>query len=313
MFSVRLPRGAALLVAFLLALSPVGDAARAQSPADRLNARSVFQRDSTGAMLAAPPAAPVAAPGAPAGVLGRYRAAHEQRVLDRLVGPSGGVLRPVAVPPLPLVSAEAQAWDAFISYQDLPVTVDSLPPIFTVDRVAFVPPQERLAFRNRFRHTRWAYAGTSYRTALDTSQTWRLRAALEGRYGPPTQTLSDLGADVRLGPGTAFMFEYWFVVNDSLPLVVTDAGSPTDRGLVVGTDGEQRVSGALVRDLLFGTLPTDALRPYADYRFDAEASTWEVVGFDGVRLVRRTIPRPDFRLAGRPALGLLAAPPPRGR
>lgn len=306
MFSAHLLR-CTLLVAVLLA-GPFVRAARAQSPADRLNARSVFQRDSTAAAV---PAALV--PGTPASVLGRYRAAHERRVLDRLVGPSGGAIQPAALPPLPLVSAEAQAWDAFVSYQDLPITVDSLPPLFTVERVEFVPPQGRLAFRNRFRHTRWAYAGTNYRTALDTSQAWRLRAALEGRYGPPTQTLSDLGADVRLGPGTAFMFEYWFVVNDSLPLIVTDAGSPTDRGLVIGTNGEQRVSGALLRDMLFGALPTDAMRPYVDYRFDAEANTWEAVGFDGVRLVRRPLPRPDFRLSGRPTLGLLAAPPPRTR
>lgn len=296
----------ALAAAALLAVWPTS----AQTPADRLNGRSVFARDSSGAAVPAPASKERGyVPPASGGVLDRYRAVHEQRVLARVFGATGGAIRVADAPLLPISNAETEAWMRFIGFRDLPITVEPLPPVFAVETVDYVPPSGRLAFRNRFRHTRWAYAGTTYRTALDTARTWRLRAALEGRYGPPTQTLSDLGADVRLGPGTAFMFEYWFVVNDSIPLLVTDAGSPTDRGLVIGTDGERRIAGSLLRDLIFAALASDPLRPYADYRFEPEARTWEVVGYDGVRLVRRTIPRPDFRLEGRPRLEQLAAPP----
>lgn len=300
MLSMRLAPVAAALLAVFPAL--------AQTPADRLNGRSVFARDSSGTVVPAPATERGYVPQATGGVLDRYRAVHEQRVLARMFGATGGAIRVVDAPLLPLSSAETEAWMQFISFRDLPIVVEPLPPVFTVDKIEYVPPSGRLAFRNRFLHTRWAYAGTSYRTALDTSRTWRLRAALEGRYGPPTQTLSDLGSDVRLGPGTAFMFEYWFVLNDSIPLLVTDAGSPTDRGLVVGTDGERREPGALLRDLVFATLPAEPLRPFVDYRYEPEERTWEVVGYDGLRMVRRTIPRPDFRLEGRPRLEQLAAP-----
>lgn len=300
----------ALALAALLGVAALGaPRAAAQSPADRLNGRSVFQRDSSGALAPAPSSeARPAVPGAGGSLLDRYRSAYQQRQIERLFGASGGAIRPVEPPPLPLASAEARAWEALLSFRDLPLVVDSLPPLFRLGRVQYVPPHERLSFRNRFGATRWAYAGTNYATALDTTQTWRLRAALQARYGPPTQTLSDLRAEVPLGPGSAFMFEYWFVVNDSIPLIVTDAGSPTDRGLVVGTDGERRVPGAVLRDLLLGDLPAAPRAAYADYRFDADARTWQVVGFDGVRLVRREIPRPDFRLVGRPGLEVLLGP-----
>jgi len=294
----------AATAAALLAACP----ASAQTPADRLNGRSVFTRDSSGALVAQPQVERGSVPQATGNVLDRYRAAHEQRVLARVFGATGGAIGVVDAPLLPISDAETEAWMQFIGFRDLPIAIEPLPPVFVVEKVDYVPPSGRLAFRNRFRHTRWAYAGTTYRTPIDTSRTWRLRAALEGRYGPPTQTLSDLGADVRLGPGTAFMFEYWFVVNDSIPLLVTDAGSPTDRGLVIGTDGERRVPGALLRDLIFAALPDEPLRPFVDYRFEPEERTWEVVGYDGFRLVRRTISRPDFRLEGRPRLDALAAP-----
>ena len=241
------------------------------------------------------------------GFLDRYRTTAAARQAEaRGAGP--GVARPVLPPePLAVLDPAATAALAWFAAGDLPLVVEPLPPAFTATSVRPVRRLERLGFRNRYARTPWAYAGPLYRTTLDTMRTWRLRGALEARFGPPSETVGDLGADARLGLGSAFQFEYWFVVNDSIPLRVTDAGGPLDRGLIVSTDARYRDRIYRLREAVFGDLATTRPAPHADYYFDPEARSWWLVGYDGVRFVRRAIPRPDFRTGGRPTVAALRA------
>ncbi|MCA1481579.1 hypothetical protein, partial [Bradyrhizobium sp. NBAIM08] len=104
---------------------------------------------------------------------------------------------------LAVLDPAAVATLAWFAAGDLPLVVEPLPPTFTATSVRPVRRLERLGFRNRYARTPWAYAGPLYRTTLDTMRTWRLRGALEARFGPPSETVGDLGADTRLGLGSA--------------------------------------------------------------------------------------------------------------
>ena len=250
----------------------------------------------------------LAAPGASGqGFLDRYRTTAAARQAEARGAGPGDARAVLPVEPLAVLDSAANAALAWFASGDLPLVVEPLPHAFAATSVRVVRRLERLGFRNRYAQTPWAYAGPLYRTTLDTMRTWRLRAALEARYGAPSETVGDLGADTRLGLGSAFEFEYWFVVNDSIPLRVSDAGGPLDRGLIVSTDAKYRDRIYRLREAVFGDLATTRPAPFADYYFDPEAKAWWVVGYDGFRFVRRAIPRPDFRTVGRPPVAALRA------
>ncbi len=165
---------------------------------------------------------------------------------------------------------------------------------------------ERLAFRNLFPDPAWSFLGSNYRTALDTSATWRLRGALEARYGMPTLTLVE--ADTVLQRGTASQFEYWLAVNDTIPLVVTDPNGPRGRGLVLATDARYRSLLPILRETLFADLAAARPASYADYFFDADNRAWYLTGYDPLGFVLKAIARPNYRTGGRPTLDALRRP-----
>jgi len=51
-------------------------------------------------------------------------------------------------------------------------------------------------------------------------------------FGYPTVTLDDFIGMENVRPGNSVQFEYWFVVNDSIPMIVLDIDGPFTRGLV---------------------------------------------------------------------------------
>ena len=157
-----------------------------------------------------------------------------------------------------------------------------------------------MCIRDSFGDVPWSFAGNTFERPADTVRTYRLRGALEARYGSPTRTIGDLGADVQPGIGTAFQFEYWFVVNDSLPLLVSDVGNPRDRGLVVATHARLREWLPVLRAWMLDDLASAPALPYADYAYHPATRSWSVVGLDAGRFVERPIPRPDFRTVSRP-------------
>ncbi len=219
---------------------------------------------------------PAARAKAGAALAERFRAAHARWRARRM-------RLEAAEPYAPLDSAEAAAPPA------APPA-----PAFEIRRVERVPRLVRPWFRKAFGDTRWAFLGrTSDLTPLDTTHTRALRARLQAHFGDPSQTMAD--GDPHAPRDDYTQFEYWFVVNGTVPVVVTDVAGPYDRGLVVATDRRYRADLRALRQALLGVLVDEPRRaPYVDYYYDDTADAWHRAGFDGTdffveRVSRRTV------------------------
>lgn len=171
-------------------------------------------------------------------------------------------------------------------------------PTFPLHDVRPVRHLERGWFRTRFADTDWSFLGeTSDLTFLDTTRTPTLRARLQARFGDPTRTLADASLDEP--PTDQAQFEYWFVVNDSIPVQVMDALGPKGRGLIVAADRAHRDRLRALRDTLLAPLRRAENAPHVDYYYDTRRERWYRTGFDGQSFFLERISRNDI-IPGRP-------------
>lgn len=177
-----------------------------------------------------------------------------------------------------------------------PDTAEPAPPV--LDEIVWrrVPSTEQEAFLERFREALWTNEGMRH-SALDTTATPELRARLNHRFGAPTRTAVARGVKGFEGSPDV-QFEYWFVVNDSIPFVALDVDGPFGKGLVLAGDlADAAVLGSLKRDLTAQIMARPARMPYVDYYRHRERGQWVRTGYDGERFFVVEIERP--RWAGR--------------
>lgn len=174
-----------------------------------------------------------------------------------------------------------------------PDTTTSSPPV--LDEIVWekVPPTGQERFLERFREALWTNEGMRY-SALDTTATPELRARLNDRFGAPTRTAVARGVEGFEG-SLDVQFEYWFVVNDSIPFVALDVDGPFGKGLVLAGDlDDEPVLGQLKRDLTETLMARPRLMPYVDYYRHRERGQWYRVGYDGERFFVVEIERPRW-------------------
>lgn len=215
----------------------------------------------------------------------RYRAARRQLLVRRHLRRTGGI------PVLPI--------------ERLPTPTDSLrppeptrqapadpQPSFPLHDVRTVQRLERDWFRKRFADTEWSFLGaTPDHTFFDTTRTRALRARLQAQFGDPTRTLGDASADANRSDRA--QFEYWFVVNDSIPVRVMDPRGPRGRGLILSAERSYRDRLQLLRDALLAPLRRSERAPYVDYYYDDRLGRWYRTGFDGRAFFLERISRAD--------------------
>lgn len=204
-------------------------------------------------------------------------------------------------PPAPLFDGAPGAGDTGVPTYGSSAPAQQGPQrAWPVDTIDVVSKLERPVFRSRFADVSWAFhQGRTY-DMLDTTRTWDLRARLEAHFGPPTQTLAEIDSVESLPAEAIVQFEYWIVVNDSIPVLVLDVNGPMDRGLVFATDARFRESLLTLRNAVLERLVTNGRRAaYADYWFRKGRGEWSVTGYDGASFFDRRIARPD-PVSGRP-------------
>jgi hypothetical protein len=184
--------------------------------------------------------------------------------------------------------------------QPLPTPTDSLYPTtredeparessFPLHDVLLVRPLERSWFEERFADAAWAFLGeTPQHTFLDTSRTPDLRARLQAHFGDPTRTLVD--HPFTKPPTRQAQFEYWFVVNDSIPVQVMDTMGPKGRGLIVAAPRPFRNQLRALRATLLAPLWRSRRSPYVDYYYDDRRERWYRTGYDGQSFFLEQIP-----------------------
>lgn len=120
--------------------------------------------------------------------------------------------------------------------------------------------------------------GLYQNTRLDDLQTNEIRARLQAVFGDPTQTLEDLINKDDFRAGKAIQFEYWFTVDDSIPLVVLDWDGPFGSGLTFG--GASRyidLMPQIKRSFAQKLMSVDTLGNYQDYFYSPEREQWFIV------------------------------------
>ena len=174
-------------------------------------------------------------------------------------------------------------------------------PAFPIDDVRTVHRLERGWFKEKFAATDWSFLGSgTHLTFFDTTYTRDLRARLQAQFGDPTQTLADLPDTSRAGEA---QFEYWFVVNDSIPVRVSDANGPRDRGLIVATERRLRDQLPALRAALLQPLRQPDRAPYVDYYYDTPDDgprRWYRAGFNGQSYFLNRVSRSEIMTGRRP-------------
>lgn len=168
-------------------------------------------------------------------------------------------------------------------------------PDLTVIRWERVPLAEAEAFIARFGDALWTAVPPSEPTELDRMPTPEVRARLHATFGMPTRTPVARALSEAVAPSPYVQFEYWFVVNDEIPVVVTDPNGPFGQGfLMLGDEAHAAVLGTLRDDLVQRLLAQTRRMPYVDYVLARERDQWYRTGFDGERFYTTAIERPSW-------------------
>lgn len=230
-----------------------------------------------------------------------YRQARLQTQLDEILKEIGRSARPM--PPEHVPSAGGDSIQAWI-IAHLPDSLQPVPnvPSFVVENQKLVSKENRLLWTRHFRKTTWAYLGGTTFNVLDTLRTRDIRARMQAQFGDPTRTLAEIRGRASLVLDEYIQFEYWFVLNDTIPVIVMDTNGPFDRGVVVAIDERFRDHLPLIRSaLLEEVLKSPLRRPYIDYYYSKPRRRWYTTGYDGVRFFLHAITEPNLA-QGRPQL-----------
>ncbi len=197
---------------------------------------------------------------------------------------------------------------------------DTVGPWIARQAYNYVPPQEEVKFtakisswqlikrierhkyKRQFESVKWAYLGNNYFTPLDTVKTRKIRARMQSRFGAPTRTLVELDYSRSLRREEYIQFEYWFIVNDSIPMIVMDVNGPFEHGIVVACDHRYRNILYNMRQSFLGRMMhEEELAPYVDYYYNYVSRRWYRTGFDGQQFFTDPIGQPNLA-RGRPQL-----------
>lgn len=131
-------------------------------------------------------------------------------------------------------------------------------------------------------------------TKLDDRQTNEIRARLQAQFGDPTQTLEDLINKANFRPGKAIQFEYWFMVNDSIPLMVLDWNGPFGSGLTYGGASKYvDLMPQIKREFVQKLMSVDQLGEYKDYFYSPEKEQWYIVKYEDGKFRNEEIDSPE--------------------
>lgn len=156
-----------------------------------------------------------------------------------------------------------------------------------------VTPEQKSRFMERFSQVKWTGQGFNY-NSLDRKPAIEIRARLQDVFGEPTQRVEDIiEKDGRLRDGKSIQFEYWFVVDGEIPMMVLDLDGPFEDGLVyVGAsryvDMMPQVKRTLTK-LVEGASPEE----FTDYFYSPERDQWFKVSYSNGEYQKEEIDQPD--------------------
>jgi hypothetical protein len=164
---------------------------------------------------------------------------------------------------------------------------------FAEPRIVKVANNERADFERRFGRFNMTGVGFQGGSVIDQLPTSEIRSRLQAVYGDPTMRLEDFIGVRDVRPANSIQFEYWFVVNDSIPMMVLDIDGPFTRGLVYAgavdfVDLMPEIKRYLSRKLMNVNRPGE----FEDVFYSPERNTWFRVSYKAGNYETEEITRP---------------------
>jgi hypothetical protein len=155
-----------------------------------------------------------------------------------------------------------------------------------------VSTEDAAAFEAEFKDIKWTGQGFNY-NELDRVPAIELRARLESVFGGPTKTIEDIVERGKLRAGKAIQFEYWFIVDGEIPMMILDLDGPFADGLVyVGASRYIDLMPAVKRSLTRQLLETEP-KAYIDYFYSPEREQWYEVRYQNGEYTKKEVDKPS--------------------
>ncbi len=163
---------------------------------------------------------------------------------------------------------------------------------FEEPQIIKIEEENAKEFEERFAHIKWTGQGFNY-NSLDRIPAIEIRARLQSAYGDPTKTIETVMDGGKFRAGKAIQFEYWFVVNGSIPMMVLDLDGPFADGLVYV--GASRYIDLMpeVKRTLTRTVTEAKPKEYSDFFYSPERNQWYKVSYKNGTYTKEEIKKPS--------------------
>lgn len=160
----------------------------------------------------------------------------------------------------------------------------NVPSAFAEPVIKKVSNAERAAFQRRFADMIMTGEGFQGNTVIDNLPTTEIRARLQRVFGDPTVRLEDFIGRSDVRPGNSIQFEYWFIVNDEIPMMVLDIDGPFTLGLVyAGSVNYVDMMPEIKRTFSRMLMNVSSMGEFQDVFYSPERNEWYNVEYkDGV-------------------------------
>jgi uncharacterized membrane protein len=153
----------------------------------------------------------------------------------------------------------------------------------TFQKYSYEEYQDTIEYVNNIN---WTGFGLNEPTTIDRIPTIELRARLQKAFGDPTKKVEQVIDEGLFGraAGATIQFEYFFMVNDSIPFTVLDVDGPFSHGLTYGGVSKYvDLMPQIKREFSQKLMSVDKLGEFKDYFFSPEDDQWYLVKYqDGV-------------------------------
>ncbi len=164
---------------------------------------------------------------------------------------------------------------------------------FGTTEIEKVPFEDYQEFEEQFSNVNWTSAGFDASLPIDRIPTSELRARLQAAYGDPTFGVGDLLNRPDFTASQYVQFEYWFIVDDEIPMIVLDVDGPFRRGLIyAGAPQFVDLMPEIKRNFSSELMSVDSLAEYRDYFYVIDEDQWYVVGYEDGEYVREETSNP---------------------
>lgn len=149
-------------------------------------------------------------------------------------------------------------------------------------------------FMEKFDDVKLTGQGLYDKMEIDSKNTSEVRARLQALFGEPTKTIEDLIGGENFRPGEAIQFEYWFTVDDSIPLMILDVDGPFSDGLVYGGASKYiDLMPQIKRTLSQKLMDVENPEQFSDYFYSPERDQWFRVSYENGSYSTQEIESPE--------------------